>query len=471
MPSIAAVHTMTPVQKNKNSSVSESVSKSLKQEAFILNRMNITLNNRDTKQIEPVLTNAADRAPEILKEDHPRSLGDSLKNDALDNTFPPRKQYQGEFQLVDVRIFAYSAIYENASSSVRTLVLVPQPFKSVSFFCILKRSRSHLGHKVKGHFQHIPPSRWGTYKNRCGFVHCPVPPDTYPAFIAVLTTGMSSSNNVLPVNYPGTPYNNLTRCYPAVHGNFTDVNSLVTALETSRYFGTDKFIFYNYSIPEQINKVLLQYEREGIVEMRNWRLPLPPEQIHYWGQMASIHDCVFSQLGVAKYVLLADIDEIIVPKRNVSLVDLADRVLNTKDPRSQNVYGALMFQNTFFSLYENETKYMFTEKTIAKQFKMKAFLHTNRSRTNGPQFRSKLLVKPEAVDLIHIHIMEKFLPGWVMYVVSPEVALMHHYREEYDRQSLGPWSQDFTFIQYSSSLIPNIQKRLLHLQSKLGIQI
>ncbi|XP_046550487.1 beta-1,4-galactosyltransferase galt-1-like [Haliotis rubra] len=282
---------------------------------------------------------------------------------------------------------------------------------------------------------------------------------------------MSSPINVFPVNYPGPPNNNLTRCYPAVHGNLTDVNTLVTALETNRYFGTDKFIFYNYSIPEQVNKVLLQYEREGIVEMRNWRLPFPPEEIHYLGQMASMHDCVFSQLGVAKYVLLADVDEIVVPKNNVSLVDLADRLLNTKDPRSQKKYGALMFQNTFFSLYENETKYMFSEKKIAKKFRMKAFLHTNRSRINGQNYRSKLLVKPEAVDLIHVHIMEKFLPDWAMYVVSPEVALLHHYREKYDSQSLAPWSQDFTFIKHSSSLIPNIKKRLLNLQSNLGIKI
>ncbi|XP_067658980.1 uncharacterized protein [Haliotis asinina] len=468
---ITDVLAVTPVQKSKNSSLPGPVNKSMKHEVLLLNRMNMTLNSRDKGHIELILRKSADRAPEILQKDHQRSRNDSLRGDNLDKTFPPRKPYQGYLQIVDIRIFAYSAIYEYAKSSVRTLVLVPEPFTPVSFICILKRSRSHLGHKVIGYFQHIPPSRWGTYKNRCGFVHCPVPLDTYPAFISVLTTRVSSPKNVLPVNYPGPPYNNLTRCYPAVHGPFTDVNTLVTALETNRYFGTDKFIFYNYSVPDQINKVLLQYEREGIVEMRSWRLPFPPEEIHYWGQMATIHDCVFSQLGVAKYVLLADIDEIIVPKNNVSLVDLADRILNTKDPSSQKLYGALMFQNVFFSLYENETTYKFSEKTIAKQFKMNAFLHTNRSRTNGPQFRSKLLVKPEAVDLIHVHIMEKFLPGWAMYVVRPEIALMHHYREKYDRQSLGPWSQDFTFIKYSSSLIPKIKKRLLDLQSKLGIQI
>ncbi|XP_046336382.2 uncharacterized protein LOC124118310 [Haliotis rufescens] len=456
------------VQKNKDSTVLQSGSKSPKQEAYIINGNKTTLNNRNSERIRQMLQKAAYNAPEI----HIRRSEASLREDALESTFPPRKPYQSGFQQVDARIFIFSAIYEIANSSVRTLILVPEPFKPVSFFCILKRSWAHLGHRIKGRFQHIPPSRWGNYKNRCGFVHCPVPPNSYPEFISVLTARMSSPLNVLPVNYPGPPYNRLTRCYPAVHGNFTDVNTLVTALETSRYFGTDKFLFYNYSIPEDVNKVLLHYEREGIVEMRNWKLPFPPDQIHYWGQMASIHDCVFSQLGVAKYVLLADIDEIIVPKKNVSIADLADRLLNTRKPTSQqNVYGALMFQNAFFALYENETKYMFTEKKDAKKFKMNAFLHTNRSRINGPNYRSKLLVKPEAVNLIHVHIMEEFLPGWEMYVVSPEVALMHHYREKKDSQSLNPWSQDFTYIKYSSSLIPKIKDRLISLQSELGIQI
>ncbi|XP_046336366.2 uncharacterized protein LOC124118298 [Haliotis rufescens] len=460
------------VQKNKDSSVIQPGSKHSRQEANIINRNKTTPNKRNTERIKQMLKRVPYNAPEILIKSQERRFDASVGEDALGSTFPPRKPYKGDFQQVDVRIFIYSAIYQIANSSVRALILVPEPFKPVSFFCILKRSTSHLGHRIKGQFQHIPPSRWGVYKNRCGFVHCPVPPNSYPEFISVLTARMSSPLNVLAVNYPGPPYNRLTRCYPAVHGNFTDVNTLVTALETSRYFGTDKFLFYNYSIPEDINKVLLHYEREGIVEMRNWKLPFPPDQIHYWGQMASIHDCVFSQLGVAKYVLLADIDEIIVPKKNVSIADLADRLLNTRKPTSQqNVYGALMFQNAFFILYENETKYMFSEKKDAKKFKMNAFLHTNRSRLNPPNYRSKLLVKPEAVNLIHVHLMEEFLPGWEMYVVSPEVALMHHYREGKDNQSLNPWSQDFTFIKYSSSLIPKIKDRLISLQSELGIQI
>ncbi|XP_067660422.1 uncharacterized protein [Haliotis asinina] len=469
MSNIIARQTISPVQKNKNTPVLSAISKSTVRELFIINRMNTTLTNAE--RIEEVLPKHEYTEAETLKKGKQRSFNASLRKDTFDDTCPPRKPYQSDFQQVDVRIFTYSAIYEIAKSSVRTLVLVPEPFTPVSFICILKWSLSHIGHKVKGHFQHIPPSRWGTYKNRCGFVHCPVPPNTYPAFISVLTNRMSSLTNVLPVNYPGPPYNNLTRCYPAVHGNFTDVNTLVTALETNRYFGTDKFIFYNYSIPDQVRKVLLQYEREGIVEIRNWTLPFPPGEIHYWGQMASMHDCVFSQLGVAKYVLLADVDEIVVPKSNVSLVDLADRLLNTNDPLSSKVYGALMFRNTFFSCYGNETNYMFPEKKIAKMFKMKAFLYTNRSHLNRPQYRSKCLVKPEAVDQLHVHNVEKFFPGWTMYVVSPEDAVMHHYRDKYDSESLAPWSQDFTFIKYSSSLIPNIKHRLLHLQSKLGIKI
>ncbi|XP_046331996.2 beta-1,4-galactosyltransferase galt-1-like [Haliotis rufescens] len=282
---------------------------------------------------------------------------------------------------------------------------------------------------------------------------------------------MSSPLNILPVNYPGPPYNRLTRCYHALRGNLIDVNTLVTALETNRYFGTDKFLIYNYSIPEDVSKVLLHYEREGMVEMRNWKLPFPPDQIHYWGQMASIHDCVFSQLGVAKYVLLADVDEIVVPRKDISLADLADRLLNTKKTNSKNMYGALMFQNADFPIHENETKIEFPEKEDAKKFKMHAFLHTDRSYINNPSKNAKILVKPEVVDLLHVHTMEKFLPGWKMYVVSPEVALMHHYRTNKKPQKYHPLRQDFTFIKFSNSLIPKIKDRLLHLQSKLGVNI
>ncbi|XP_071110398.1 uncharacterized protein [Haliotis cracherodii] len=440
-----------------------------KQEASLLYRNTPTPTTRRNERLPQMLQQTDNSSGQLFlnKSRFYAVLGEG----GLENRFPPRRPYQSEFQQVDVRIFIYSAIYENTHSSVRTLILVPEPFHPVSFVCVLKRTRSHKGYWVQGHFQHIPPSRWGTYNNRCGFVHCPVPHGSYPAFISVLTARMSSPLNILPVNYPGPPYNRLTHCYPALHGNFTDVNTLVTALETSRYLGTDKFLIYNYSIPEEVNKVLLHYEREGIVEMRNWKLPFPPDQIHYWGQMASIHDCVFSQLGVAKYVLLADVDEIVVPKKHISLVALADRLLNAKKPDPQNVYGALMFQNAFFPIYESETKVKFPEKKDAKKFKMHAFLHTYRSCINKPGDRSKILVKPEVVNLIHVHEMEKFLPGRKMYVVSPKVALMHHYRASKDPKMYPPWSQDFTFIKFSNILIPKIKDRLLHLQGKLGVTI
>ncbi|XP_071109410.1 uncharacterized protein [Haliotis cracherodii] len=280
---------------------------------------------------------------------------------------------------------------------------------------------------------------------------------------------MSSPLNVLPVNYPGPPYNRLTRCYPAVHGNFTDVNTLVTALETSRYFGTDKFIFYNYSIPEDVNKVLLHYEREGIVEMRNWKLPFPPDQIHYWGQMASIHDCVFSQFGVAKYVLLADIDEVVVPKSETTVYALADKLLSMPTLKPSKSYGALMFQNAFFFLNGHDTTSEFHSKYDALKYRMGVFLHTNRSSVNPPFYRSKLLVIPESVDLLQTHAAERLQPGWLTLVVEPKDGLMHHYRKDYDPQAVGPYTEDTSLLQYSSSIIPRVKDRLHFFKTLLNI--
>ncbi|XP_067659475.1 uncharacterized protein [Haliotis asinina] len=271
---------------------------------------------------------------------------------------------------------------------------------------------------------------------------------------------MSAPKNVLPVNYPEPPYNNLTRCYPAVHGNFTDVNTLVTALETSRYFGTDKFIFYNYSVPDQINKVLLQYEREGIVEMRSWRLPFPPEEIHYWGQMATIHDCVFSQLGVAKYVLLADIDEIVVPKSELTVHALADKLLTMPALRASTSYGALMFLNAFFFQNGHKTRAEFLSKSEAVRCRLSVFLHTNRSSVNPPFYRSKLLVIPESVDVLQIHSAERLRPGWVTLVVEPKDGLLHHYRKDYDPQAIKPYTDDISLLKHSSSIISRVKDRL-----------
>ncbi|KAM9475472.1 uncharacterized protein Hap1MRO34_011274 [Clarias gariepinus] len=73
------------------------------------------------------------------------------------------------------------------------------------------------------------------------------------------------------------------------------------------------------------------YEREGILEIvpwpidqfRNssagWNITIHPGDLHYYGQLVTLNECIYRQMYQSKYVLLNDIDEIIMPYKYANL--------------------------------------------------------------------------------------------------------------------------------------------------------
>lgn len=114
-------------------------------------------------------------------------------------------------------------------------------------------------------------------------------------------------------------------------------------LVSCRLLGVNRVVVYNTSCGPELNQLLHSYSQEGFVEIVPWPINehLTPSygwlfsvsggDVHYFGQQTSLNDCIYRSMERSRYVLLNDIDEIIMPYQQSSLVPLMD-ILQKQHP-------------------------------------------------------------------------------------------------------------------------------------------
>ena len=237
---------------------------------------------------------------------------------------------------------------------------------------------------------------------------------------------------------PGQKYN-FTVCVTPMNFRFNDINQLVEMIEVNRMFGANHFIFYNYSSGPNVTSYLLNYERENIVEILKWDLPVkvetwPPDlenqpEIHYFGQLAALNDCLYRTMATSKYAVFTDLDEFIVPKSPTTQTwQQMMQLLHGPNKANSAVF---IFRNTFFRTDLAKNVEAASNATLAS-LELRTQLVTTRERIISPHFaRSKYFVVPSLVDIVGVHMTYRTRgcngPECIQQV-SEQIGLVHHYR-------------------------------------------
>uniref|UniRef100_A0A3P9CE12 Glycosyltransferase family 92 protein n=1 Tax=Maylandia zebra TaxID=106582 RepID=A0A3P9CE12_9CICH len=139
--------------------------------------------------------------------------------------------------------------------------------------------------------------------------------------------------------------------------DFTNVLQLVQSLEMLQLLGVNRVVVYKTSCSPETQRILDYYTQKGLLEVIPWSLSryvnvsrgwLPehgPGELHYFGQIPALNDCLYRYMYQSRYVALHDIDELILPQKVVSWVELL--------PLLENKYGAnkcYMFENNVFPI-------------------------------------------------------------------------------------------------------------------------
>ena len=204
-------------------------------------------------------------------------------------------------------------------------------------------------------------------------------------------------------------------CVPPLHGNIL-VGPLIEFFKLSQVLGASYFIFYDFETPENVSKVLNYYTEKGVAQVLSWKLPsyIGDDDVHYYGQIFAMQDCLFRTMNQLKFVAFNDLDEFIVPLHYEKMTDLLHKIHGEK--HCGHCFKSARFQ---FSL---EGKVQLNSWSVTQTV-------LNRSR-NADETHVKCVVDPQRVFEHGVRlIMQPLASKYTVDNVEWNVARVFHYQE------------------------------------------
>ncbi|XP_030252725.1 uncharacterized protein LOC115569009 isoform X2 [Sparus aurata] len=239
---------------------------------------------------------------------------------------------------------------------------------------------------------------------------------------------------------------------------------LVQSLETLQLLGVDRVVVYKTSSSPETQQILDYYTHKGLVEVIPWTLSrflnvsrgwLPehgPGEIHYFGQIPVLHDCLYRYMYQSRYVALHDIDELILPQKVFSWSELL--------PLLEEKYGAkqcFMFQNNVFPNTVTDTRPSFMPSNWQNVPGVNILTHLYHEPVESGYGDFKIIVNPRAVFTLTVHGLLE--PGtfeacsWV----DRNIARMYHTRHaKQPKLTQDKLTYDDRLLSYGARFTPNV---------------
>ncbi|CAB1457558.1 unnamed protein product [Pleuronectes platessa] len=148
---------------------------------------------------------------------------------------------------------------------------------------------------------------------------------------------------------------NFTVCISNLFGDYNNVLQFAQTLEMYRLLGVGRVVIYKSSCGAELERLLKIYSQDGFLEIVPWPIQqhLNPSKgwlfskdggdVHYFGQLATLNECIYRPMERSRYVLLNDIDEIIMPYQHDNLMSMMN-MLQEQHPNT----GAFLIKNHIF---------------------------------------------------------------------------------------------------------------------------
>ncbi|XP_072221729.1 beta-1,4-galactosyltransferase galt-1-like [Leuresthes tenuis] len=286
------------------------------------------------------------------------------------------------------------------------------------------------------------PARILTHSDHFGFpycttdVLCQIPQSCNATHVTLLTqptTERPFNQSWLPIRDEKTNEKkerrfDFTVCISSLYGNYNNVLQYTQALEMYRLLGVDRVVIYNTSCGPDLCNLLQSYSQEGFVEIVPWPISehLNPSHgwlhskhggdVHYFGQLATLNECIYRSMHRSRYVLLNDIDEIIMPYQHENLTSL----MNMLQQQHPNV-GEFLIENHIFPRNHFEPSGRFHLSEWSRVPGVNILEHIYKEDPDRTIYHPhKIIVQPRLVEQTSVHEIIKNLGQ--RYKVPPEVC-------------------------------------------------
>ena len=359
----------------------------------------------------------------------------------------------------------YSAWFDDRQDQnyIQVLLLTSRRKNPPPLFCRFQsESNSDTSTSVASSYYEInkkySEKRYGMFVASCALPKELVGTPCYVNISIKLTSEQRNSSVVLPVGKvknqqctTNTYRGEYGICIPPLHGNIS-VDALTEFLELSQILGASHFTFYDFETSINASNVLNYYEGKGLAQVLSWKLPsyIGESDVHYYGQIFAMQDCLLRTMNHLDFVAFNDLDEYIVP---------------------------LQHGNTSSML-----RSIHKEKHCGHCFKSATFVLSGRGRQNSLPVTQNVFNRRQKTDLTHpkcISNPKKVFEHGVHLIIQPlkdecvtdnvdwDVARVFHYREWHDPNRNEELKEDKTMKKYGQRLRQRIDviKGIVHSKS------
>ncbi|XP_024123881.1 beta-1,4-galactosyltransferase galt-1-like isoform X1 [Oryzias melastigma] len=334
----------------------------------------------------------------------------------------------------------------------------------------------HCSFYCGGVFNQTTPAQILPHSDNFGYpytatdVLCPLPKNCDASHVTLLTKPSEnmSEHTFIPVRNKNEKTRfNFTVCVSNLFGDYNNVLQFAQTLEMYKLLGVDRVVIYNTSCGPDLERLLQRYSQEGFVEMvpwpidkflkltRGWRFTVNGGDLQYYGQLVTLNECMYRSMERSRYVLLNDIDEIIMPYKHDDLVSL----MNTLEPQHPNV-GEFLIENHIFPYKHFEPSGRFHLPQWEKVPGINILEHIYREDPDRSVYHPhKMIVRPKLIEQTSVHeVLRKFgerykVPLDVCRIIHVRVALRGHLKLEELNEDKRLWD-------FQEKLIPNVDKAL-----------
>ncbi|XP_013061067.2 beta-1,4-galactosyltransferase galt-1-like [Biomphalaria glabrata] len=203
-------------------------------------------------------------------------------------------------------------------------------------------------------------------------------------------------------------------CVSPLFGDIS-VFRLIEFIELSKLLGANHIYFYNYSLHQSLEDVLLFYVRQNQITVLPWKLPsqMSDDLVWYHGQLLSNNDCLYRTMSRHDLVSFNDLDEFIVPHSD------ATTWRESFGQFLQDDQCGYSFQSAFYNpgSFNTYPSKLLTPLITVKTQKLS-------------KIRTKVMLCPWRVFEVGIHhISKQSKEVWRPAHVDPSFAYLHHYRQ------------------------------------------
>uniref|UniRef100_A0AAY5ERA3 Glycosyltransferase family 92 protein n=1 Tax=Electrophorus electricus TaxID=8005 RepID=A0AAY5ERA3_ELEEL len=255
---------------------------------------------------------------------------------------------------------------------------------------------------------------------------------------------------------------NFTVCISSLFDSYNNVLQFAQTVEIYKLLGVQHIVIYNTSCGPDLEKLLQHYKREGILEIVSWPIDhfLNPSkgwdfmyhggEIQYYGQLVTLNECIYRNMYQSKYVLLNDIDEIIMPYKHANLQLLMEEL-----QQQHKDMGVFFIESHFFpkTQFEESGRFSRPEWRNIPGVNIMEHIYREPDRKDLDNPR-KMIINPRTVVQTSVHyVPQKY--GDVFFVAFDVCRIVHVRSPQQGTLTKDQLVVDKRVWDFASELIPN----------------